>query len=138
MGRFASVPQTHVKKGKASTLKKLIRETQSSDEDEDMGDFTPTALPDSAKPWRADFLNYIDTLEAKLPPGMSIIQWWGVCINLYLYCLLITYSPFAADPHTEIRASVGFSRSRLFIYYGIIGLERVSFFSRRNNHQQTS
>jgi len=74
MGRSASAPQIHVKKGKASGLKKLIRETQSSDEDDDMGDFTaPTVQPDSAKPWRADFMNYIDTLEAKLPPGMTTI-----------------------------------------------------------------
>jgi hypothetical protein len=35
---------------------------------------------DSSKPWMAEFRNYLDTLEATLPSGMSTIQWWGVCI----------------------------------------------------------
>jgi hypothetical protein len=36
MGTTASVQETHVKQGKASHFKKLIHETQSSDEDKDV------------------------------------------------------------------------------------------------------
>ena len=50
MGGLAMMPQICLKKGKASGLKKLICQIQSSDEDEDMRDSTP-ALPDSAKSW---------------------------------------------------------------------------------------
>jgi hypothetical protein len=75
---LASTSQPSVKKGKASGLRKLIRETQSSDEDEDLRNSALAADPDPSKAWRADFKNYIDTLEAKPPPGMTTIQWWGV------------------------------------------------------------
>jgi hypothetical protein len=65
MGQSATTPQAReVKKGKASGLKKLIRETQSSDSDEDIAHFTPAAPPDLAKPWRADFMKFIDMSHA--------------------------------------------------------------------------
>jgi hypothetical protein len=80
MQTSASAPQPCEKKGKASGLKKLIRETQSSDEDEEMCNSTSTADMDPARRWRSDFLNYLNTSDGKLPPGMSTIQWWGVCI----------------------------------------------------------
>jgi hypothetical protein len=73
MGKSVSVPQPSVKKGKASGLRKLIRETQSSDEDEDSSPLAAAAT-DPTRPWRADFMNYLNTAEAKLPPGMIIIQ----------------------------------------------------------------
>jgi hypothetical protein len=135
MGKSATAPQAHVKKGKASGLKKLIRETQSSDSDEDIGHSAPTAPLDSAKPWRADFMNYMDTLEAKPPPGMSIIQWWGVCAHLPSLLRLILI--LLEDQCTEVWARVDIDRSRLFVYNGIICLERASFFPRWDNHQQT-
>ena len=36
----------------------------------------------TAQPWCADFLQYIDRVQAPLPPGMSTIQWWGVRVYL--------------------------------------------------------
>src|ERR1700732_1728304 len=101
MGKSATAPQVHIKKGKASGLKKLMHETQSSDSDEDISHPAPTALPDSAKPWRAGFMNYIDTLEAKPPPGMSTIQWWGVCTYLFSYVSLVTH-PFGRSMHRDM------------------------------------
>ncbi len=88
------MPQMCVKKGKAGGLKKLIHQTQSSDEDEYMRDSTPQVLPNATKAWRADFTNYIDTVEAKLLPGMSTIQWWGVCTDFYLDCLSFAHPSF--------------------------------------------
>jgi hypothetical protein len=81
MGNLATAKQPPVKKGKASGLRKLVRETQSSDDDDEDNHSTPAATDiDPSKPWRPDFKNYVDTLEANIPPGMSTIQWWGVCI----------------------------------------------------------
>jgi hypothetical protein len=78
MGNLASALCPSAKKGKASGLRKLIRETQSSDEDDDMA--ASTADTDPSRPWHADFKKYIDTSEAKPPAGMSVVQWWGVSI----------------------------------------------------------
>jgi len=80
MGKSASTSQPSVKKGKASGPRKLIRETQSEDEDDNMDNSPSTADTDPSRPWYADFKNYIDTLEMKPPPGMSIVQWWGISI----------------------------------------------------------
>jgi hypothetical protein len=65
-----------VKKGKSSSLKKLIHEAQSSDEDDD--DKTVISHMDPSRPWYAVFKNYVDAVETKPLLGMSIIQWWGV------------------------------------------------------------
>jgi hypothetical protein len=78
MRKSVSAPQPSVKKGKASGLRKLIRETQSYDKDEDSGPSAAAAATDPTRPWRANFMNYLNTAEAKPPPGMTIIQWWGV------------------------------------------------------------
>ncbi|KAG2131866.1 hypothetical protein BD769DRAFT_1386572 [Suillus cothurnatus] len=75
MGAHASAPQTCIKKGKASSLKKLIHQTQSSDKDEDIRAAAPSV---SAKPWQADFMKYMDMVEAAPLSGMSTIQWWGI------------------------------------------------------------
>lgn len=83
MGKSTLISQPLVKKAKASGLQKLICETQSEDEDEDMDNSPSTADADLSRPWYADFKNYIDTLEMKPPPGMSIVQWWGISI-LYI------------------------------------------------------
>jgi hAT family C-terminal dimerisation region len=80
MQTSASALQPCEKKGKASSLKKLICETQSLDKDEEMCNSTSTADMDPARRWQSDFLNYLNTSDRKLPPGMSTIQWWGVCI----------------------------------------------------------
>ncbi|KAN0120573.1 Ribonuclease H-like domain containing protein [Russula decolorans] len=77
MGKSVSTLQPSIKKGKASGLRKLIRETQSSDKDEDSGPFTAAVATDPTRPWRVDFMNYLNTTEVKLPPEMTIIQWWG-------------------------------------------------------------
>jgi hypothetical protein len=79
MGKLTPTLQQSAKKGKASGLRKLIRETQSSDDDEDFGD-SATTDADPSRPWRADFKNYVDTLEVKPPAGMTTVQWWGVSI----------------------------------------------------------
>jgi hypothetical protein len=64
-----------VKKGKVNGLKKLIREVESDDEDD-----IPVAVThtDISKPWKTEFTRYLETLEAALASGMSMIQWWGV------------------------------------------------------------
>jgi hypothetical protein len=90
MGKSVSTLQPSIKKGKASGLRKLIRETQSSDKDEDSGPFTAAVATDPTRPWRVDFMNYLNTTEVKLPPEMTIIQWWGVCI-IVIFMFHITY-----------------------------------------------
>ena len=92
IGESVSTSRPSEKKGKASGLRKLIRETQSSDEDDTMNN-SAAANSDPSRPWYADFKNYIDTLEAKPLPGMSTIQWWGVSILLhYIYSLSLTFN----------------------------------------------
>ena len=64
-----------VKKGKVNGLKKLIWEVESDDEDDILVAVTHT---DISKPWKTEFTCYLETLEAALASGMSMIQWWGV------------------------------------------------------------
>ena len=68
----------------AGTLKKLIWQVQDIDsENEGLYDSQGTSINvNTAQPWCADFLQYIDTVQAPLPPGMSTIQWWGVRVYL--------------------------------------------------------
>ena len=80
IGKLTPTSQQSAKKGKASGLRKLIRETQSSDDDEDFGNSASITDADPFRPWHADFKNYVDTLEAKPPAGMTTVQWWGVSI----------------------------------------------------------
>jgi hypothetical protein len=84
MGKSVSTFCPSEKKGEASSLRKLIHEAQSSDDDNSMDDSTTTANTDPFRPWYADFKNYIDTLEVKPPPGMSTVQWWSVSIFHYV------------------------------------------------------
>jgi hypothetical protein len=78
MGTSSQPQQLPVKKGKISGLKKLIRETESDDEDDDLIHHGQATTSDPSKPWWPDFNYYVETSEAKLPAGMSTIQWWGV------------------------------------------------------------
>jgi hypothetical protein len=80
MGKLMPTSQQSAKKGKASGLRKLIRETQSLDDDEDFGNLALTTDADPSRLWHADFKNYVDTLEAKPLAGMTTVQWWGVSI----------------------------------------------------------
>jgi hypothetical protein len=76
----ASTPHPAVKKSKTGALKKLIREVESDDDDNEIPNvMASTANFDPLKPWLLDFRKYIDTLEAIPPPGMSTMRWWGVC-----------------------------------------------------------
>jgi len=64
-----------IKKGKVNGLKKLIWEVESDDEDDILVAVTHT---DISKPWKTEFTCYLETLEAALASGMSMIQWWDV------------------------------------------------------------
>jgi hypothetical protein len=72
--------QQTTKKSRAGGLKKLIREVLSDSEDDLSTDPAPTSIGDPARPWRAEFLAYLETVEATPPAGMSTIRWWGVRI----------------------------------------------------------
>ncbi|KAG2111385.1 hypothetical protein BD769DRAFT_1674378 [Suillus cothurnatus] len=73
LGQAASMSQPSLaKKGKASGLKMFIRETQSSEEDDN--DKTVVTHTDPSRSWYASFKNYIDAIETKPPPEMSAIQ----------------------------------------------------------------
>ena len=88
MNRKTSTSVPVIKKGKVSGLKKLIREVESDDEDEVP---IPVTHADMSKPWMTEFTCYIETLEAALVSGMSIIQWWGVSgLMDYLSDVLLT------------------------------------------------
>ena len=79
----SSLLQPTSKKSKAGGLKKLIRQVQSDSEDDMPPNAATASAGDPLRPWRAEFLSYIETLEAALPAGMSTIQWWGVSIVYY-------------------------------------------------------
>lgn len=109
MGTTASAQETCIKQGKASRLKKLIRETQSSDKDEDV----PTIAPSTwAKPWQANFMNYINTFEAPPLPGMSTIQWWGV---RSFFLLFVSYSSPLNKINSQRYGPVWFSIARDYL-----------------------
>lgn len=85
-----------VKKGKTNGLKKLIREVVSDDEEiPPVGSILgTTGSANQVEPWRADFVAYMDSIEASWPANMSIIQWWGVSIHLSIQTImqLLIYS----------------------------------------------
>ncbi|KAG2358172.1 hypothetical protein BDR07DRAFT_1489780 [Suillus spraguei] len=39
---------------------------------------TLASIGNPLRPWRAEVMSYIETIEATLPAGMTIIQWWGI------------------------------------------------------------
>ncbi|KAG2351105.1 hypothetical protein BDR07DRAFT_1386545 [Suillus spraguei] len=39
---------------------------------------TLASIGNPLRPWRAEVMSYIETIEATLPAGMTIIQWWGL------------------------------------------------------------
>jgi hypothetical protein len=59
-------------------LKSLIREVLSDSEDDLSTNPTLASIGDPLRPWRAEFMSYIETIEAALPAGVTTIQWWGV------------------------------------------------------------
>jgi hypothetical protein len=65
-------------KSKVGGLKRLIREVQSDSEDDSEAEPGPASIRDPSKPWRAEFTNYIETIEAAPSAGITTIQWWGV------------------------------------------------------------
>jgi len=72
-----------------------------------------TSAGDPLRPWRAEFLSYIETLEAALPAGMSTIQWWGVSIVYYTTPKLVA-DHIILRQCTEYQV-LGITCSRLFI-----------------------
>jgi hypothetical protein len=50
----------------------------------------PTSIGDPTRPWQAEFLAYLKTVEAAPPSGMSTIQWWGVHIFWLLKNFMLT------------------------------------------------
>ena len=79
--------QPAFKKSKAGGLKSLIREVLSDSDDEFLANATPTtSIGDPSRPWRAEFLSYLETIEATPPAGMTTIQWWGVCTMARVTC----------------------------------------------------
>jgi hypothetical protein len=72
--------QHTTKPSRTGSLKKLICEVLSDSKDDLLANPVPTSIGDLTRPWRAEFLAYLETVEAAPPSGMSTIQWCGVCI----------------------------------------------------------
>jgi hypothetical protein len=70
---------THIAKQKKTHS--LLHDSNLDKSDDDVGD---TLLP----PWMIEFKHYIDTNNI-IPPGMTVVEWWGVCI-LYHNGLIVT------------------------------------------------
>jgi hypothetical protein len=79
-----SSTQPATKQSKSSSLKKLIQEVLSDSKDDASTHPTTSFIGDPSRPWRAEFLGYLETIEAALQACMSMIQWWGVS-SLYYY-----------------------------------------------------
>lgn len=77
------VVSTHIQEKQSWWSEKLIRQVQSDSEDDMSPNAAITSTGDPLRPWRAELLSYLETLEAALPAGMSTIQWWGVSIIYY-------------------------------------------------------
>ena len=90
------VPARH---GKSAyrRVKKLIRELDDTDDDEDsvtgtgggISQFSSTAslmapsisAVDPKKPWLKEFNHYLNTMD-EIPDGLDVVQWWGVSAYL--------------------------------------------------------
>jgi hypothetical protein len=58
-------------------INKLLRELESSDNDDSSDDVGPFATQvDPTKPWLKEFEEYLNTVE--LSDGQTVVQWWGV------------------------------------------------------------
>ncbi|KAG2067775.1 hypothetical protein BDR04DRAFT_1120249 [Suillus decipiens] len=77
MSSSSSSSEPTSKKSKAGALKKLIREVLSDSDDNDSSNTAIPSVRDPSRPWRAEFLSYLETIEAVPSAGMSTIQWWG-------------------------------------------------------------
>ena len=67
----------HAKKNHptASNVKKLLRELDSSNEDNASDDLGPSAaFTDPMKPWLKEFNHYLNTID-ELSDGQTIVQW---------------------------------------------------------------
>ncbi|KIK47782.1 hypothetical protein CY34DRAFT_8650 [Suillus luteus UH-Slu-Lm8-n1] len=79
----SSMSQHTTKPSRTGSLKKLIREVLSDSEDDSSTNPVPTSIGDPTRLWRAEFLAYLETVEAAPPSGMSTIQWWGINAQRY-------------------------------------------------------
>ncbi len=61
-------------------VKALLRELSDDEMDDNIAPIAPT---DPQKPWLASFHLYLNTHDER--GGMTIIEWWGVCI-LLVHC----------------------------------------------------
>jgi hypothetical protein len=80
-----SVIPVHAKKNRraASNVTTLLRELDSSDDDNTSDESGPSAVPsDPAKPWLKEFNHYLNTVD-ELSDSQTIVQWWGVSIYTY-------------------------------------------------------
>lgn len=59
---------------KSSKYGTLLRELTPDSDDEAM----PDASRDPRRPWLEEFEEYYDSRPEILPPGMSMVSWWGV------------------------------------------------------------
>lgn len=76
----SSLPSNAPKK--MSRIGRLVQrnlDTDSEGEDDENGGSDPS------KPWMAEFQRYMNTHDL-VPEGMSIVEWWGVCIFLQALC----------------------------------------------------
>ncbi|KAG2097411.1 hypothetical protein BD769DRAFT_1394522 [Suillus cothurnatus] len=76
-GTSSLLSQPASKKSKVGRLKSLIQEVLSDSEDDLSVNPTLASIGNPLWPWRAEFISYIETIEATLPAGMTTIQWWG-------------------------------------------------------------
>jgi hypothetical protein len=81
---LSSSSEPTTRKSKAGALKKLIQEVLSDSNDNNLSNTAIPSVRDPLRPWRAEFLSYLETIEAVPPARMSTIQWWSVSILLLL------------------------------------------------------
>ena len=59
----------------------LLAEDSTDDEiDAPSTSATPSLDPNTHKPWLREFKQYLDGVD-KVPTGMTITKWWGVCYS---------------------------------------------------------
>ena len=88
-GASGGAPQP-TRKGRSKT-DRLLRELSSEDEDDTH--VTHPSSSDSSKPWMREFNQYIQVRD-EVPEGMTLVQWWGVCLECQLaHDVVILNSP---------------------------------------------
>ena len=74
---------TRAPRGSGSKVHNLLRELDSSDDENSEGESSQSAgAYDPTKPWLREYNLYFNTTD-EIPEGQTLVQWWGVGYSVF-------------------------------------------------------